>query len=79
MVARVSRVELLHDALDLPVEERAQLAADLLATLDGPADADAHEAWTQEIRRRVDAVLAGETKTVSWPELREKLHHRWGK
>jgi putative addiction module component (TIGR02574 family) len=79
MAARASRVELLHDALDLPVEERAQLAADLLATLDGPPDPDAREAWTEELRRRVERVLAGEATAVSWPELRTRLRERWAK
>ncbi|HSQ64672.1 MAG TPA: addiction module protein [Polyangiaceae bacterium] len=79
MTARASRAELLHDALDLPVEERAQLAADLLATLDGPPDSDARGAWTEELRRRVERMLAGEATAVSWSELRAKLRERWAK
>jgi hypothetical protein len=32
--------KLLHDAMDLPASERAELAADLLASLDGEQEAD---------------------------------------
>jgi putative addiction module component (TIGR02574 family) len=78
MAARVSRTEVLHDARELSADDRAELAADLLASLDGPADKDASTAWTDEIRRRVDRALAGEGKGTPWPELRDKLRGRWG-
>ena len=78
MVARVSRAELLHDALELSADERADLAEELLASLDGPPDANAPEAWKDEIRRRVDRVRAGGVQGTAWPELREKLRGRWG-
>jgi putative addiction module component (TIGR02574 family) len=78
MAARVSRTELLHDALELTPDDRAELASELLASLDGPPDPDAPGAWIGEVRRRVDRVLAGETTGVPWPEVREKLRNRWG-
>jgi hypothetical protein len=39
---------LLADALRLSPEVRAELAAELLASLDGPADPDAEAAWAAE-------------------------------
>jgi putative addiction module component (TIGR02574 family) len=78
MAARVSRVEVLHDALELSPDDRAELAAELLASLDGPPDADASAAWTDEIRSRVDRALAGEAKGTRWPEVRDRLRGRWG-
>ena len=42
--------KLLHDAMELPLPERAELAADLLASLDGEPDADVAAAWASEIR-----------------------------
>ena len=78
MAARVTRVEVLHEALELSAEDRAELASELLASLDGPSDPGAPEAWTAEIRRRVDRALEGEAKGTAWPELREKLRGRWG-
>ena len=39
----------LAEALRLDVKARAEVAAELLASLDGPADANAEEAWAVEI------------------------------
>jgi hypothetical protein len=44
--------KLLEDALKLALSERAELAAELLASLDGAPDADAEAAWAAEIERR---------------------------
>jgi putative addiction module component (TIGR02574 family) len=44
--------KLLHDALDLPVGERAELVANLLASLDGEPEADVEAAWAAEVERR---------------------------
>jgi putative addiction module component (TIGR02574 family) len=46
-------------ALELPESERAALAHDLLASLDGPADADPQQAWEAEITKRLDELDAG--------------------
>jgi hypothetical protein len=43
-----------------------------------PSRRGAAEAWTGEIRRRVDRALAGEATGAPWPELRDKLRGRWG-
>ena len=48
----------------LPEEERAALAVELLATLDGQADPDAEQAWVEEITRRAERARAGETVGV---------------
>ena len=40
---------LLADALRLDVKARAGLAAELLASLDGPADPDAEQAWATAV------------------------------
>ena len=42
--------KLLGEALDLTDEERAEVALELVASLDGPKDADAEDAWVAEIR-----------------------------
>lgn len=44
--------KLLHDALELPIGERAELVADLLASLDGEPEADVEAAWAAEVERR---------------------------
>ena len=59
-------------ALELPQHERAQLAAQLLASLDAEDD-DVEEAWAREIERRCRALDSGEEATVSWPDLRAEI------
>ena len=58
--------KLLNEALGLPTEERAELAAELIASLDGPADADVEAAWAAEIERRAAKVLSA-TGTATIP------------
>ena len=51
--------EVLAEALRLDPKARAELASELLASLEGPPDPDAEAAWEEEIRRRVAAIEAG--------------------
>jgi hypothetical protein len=48
----------LADALRLEPKARAELAAELLASLDGPTDPDVEAAWATEIEKRVAALEA---------------------
>lgn len=66
--------KLLHDAMDLPVSERAELAADLLASLDGEPEADVEAAWASEIERRAREALANPDDDVAWETVRAELH-----
>jgi putative addiction module component (TIGR02574 family) len=66
--------KLLQDAMDLPLAERAELAADLLATLDGEPDSDVDAAWTAEIERRAREALANPDDDVAWETVRAELH-----
>jgi putative addiction module component (TIGR02574 family) len=68
--------QLLRDALELATEERAAVAAELLAGLDSsePHDAaDIEAAWSQEIERRVQRVLSGESAGTPWEEVRRRI------
>jgi putative addiction module component (TIGR02574 family) len=49
-------------ALNLPPDQRAQLAQQLLASLD--RDPEIEAAWDEEIRRRVAELEAGTAKTI---------------
>jgi putative addiction module component (TIGR02574 family) len=67
---------LLQEVLKLPVEERADVAAELLASLESlPAtEADAIEQdWGAEIERRARRVLAGESLGVPWEEVKRNV------
>jgi len=70
-----SRVQvLLREALTWPPKERADVAAELLASLDEPdSDPAAVEAaWAEEIERRARRVLAGESQGVPWDDVRRR-------
>jgi putative addiction module component (TIGR02574 family) len=63
----------LAEALRLDVDARAEVAAELLASLDGPADADAEAAWAAEIERRVAAIEAGTVKLEPWEDVKRRI------
>jgi putative addiction module component (TIGR02574 family) len=63
----------LADALRLDVDARAEVAAELLASLDGPADPDAETAWALEIGRRVAAIEAGTMKLEPWTDVKRRI------
>jgi len=63
----------LADALKLDVEARAELAAELLASLDGPADPDAEAAWEVEIARRVAAIEVGTVQLEPWEAVKRRI------
>ena len=63
----------LADALRLNAKARAELAVEILASVDGPADPDATAAWDEEIRRRVDALEAGTGKLESWESVKRRI------
>jgi putative addiction module component (TIGR02574 family) len=64
---------LLEEALALTPEERADVAATLLESLDEQEDDGVEEAWAREIERRIQDVESGRVKTVPWSEVRRRL------
>jgi putative addiction module component (TIGR02574 family) len=67
--------EVFDAALTLPQAERAELAHQLLVSLDEPADDPAVVAaeWASEIERRVAGIAAGDTEGISWDEVRKQF------
>jgi putative addiction module component (TIGR02574 family) len=65
--------KILDEALELSPEERADLAYELISSLDGPPDPDAEEAWAKEIERRARRYLAGESPGIPWEDVLERL------
>jgi putative addiction module component (TIGR02574 family) len=72
----MSSDHLRREALALPVDERAALAKDLLASLDGDADPGAEEAWIEEIDRRAQAVANGTATLVDWDDAEKRIRAR---
>jgi len=54
--------EVANRALDLPSEERAELAHKLIVSLDDDTDKDVETAWDAEIERRVKEIKGGKAK-----------------
>jgi putative addiction module component (TIGR02574 family) len=69
----MTRQQLYDSALKLSDQERAELAANLIDSLDPGLDIDAAEAWDSEIRRRVAELDSGSVTTVPWPEARRMI------
>jgi hypothetical protein len=71
---------ILDEALQLPVTERARVAAELIASIDGPPDPGAQEAWAAEVERRARRSLVSESTSEEWGVVRQrisgKLHSR---
>jgi putative addiction module component (TIGR02574 family) len=67
--------DVLRDALALPLDERADVAAELLASLDDVAaerPADVEAAWAAEIERRARRALANESGGLAWDDVRRR-------
>ena len=61
-------------AASLSEAERAEVAAELLASLDAPAEApEVDRAWRDEIRRRAERALRGETKGRPWQDVHRDI------
>ena len=63
----------LRDALALPPEARMALVDSLLSSLDQAIDADAEEAWREEIHRRLQQIDSGAVHLIPWEKARLRL------
>ena len=69
----------LREALTLPTRDRAEVAAELLASLDEPAMTDpeaVRAAWAEELEQRARRALSGEDPGEAWPALRDRLRNK---
>jgi putative addiction module component (TIGR02574 family) len=68
-------LRLLDEALQLPEEDRAELALRLLDSVGEPAD-QVERAWIEEAKRRLTEIRRGEVQTVPWAEARARIFAR---
>jgi putative addiction module component (TIGR02574 family) len=74
-----TKEEILSDVLQLPPEERAEVAHKLLLSLEEESESPGAEAeWSQELERRAREVLDGTVKTVSWEQIEARITARLG-
>ena len=67
---------LLHEALSLSAEERADLIAELLVSLEGVAADEtvtAEQAWAEELETRACRVLSGQGHGEEWTQVRARV------
>ncbi len=65
--------KLLQDALHLTDQDRADLAANLIESMDRTVDEGADEAWESEVTRRMKDLDGEAIQPVPWPEARRKI------
>jgi len=70
--------DLLAEALKLPDQERLDLASELIASVDGPPDADWEVAWLAELDRREKAASERGEPLAEWREVRARILKKLG-
>jgi putative addiction module component (TIGR02574 family) len=66
------------EVLRLSEAERAELAHELVKSLDAPADADVADAWDKELLRRLTEIDLGTAKLIDRDEFRRRMQARIG-
>ena len=64
------------DAPRLDLRSRTELAAELLASIEGPSDPGTEAAWDAEIRRRMRAIEAGTENLEPWKEVQRRMERK---
>ena len=70
-MARAIR-DLIEEALELPLDARARMVAELLESLQ-EAEAGVEQAWANEIQKRVAAARAGELASTDWRTVLDRV------
>lgn len=79
MLTAMTRNAVLEEALKLSVKERADVAVELLSSLDDKEWEDQEEvarAWGAEIERRARRALSGESAGSPWEDVKQRIEGR---
>ena len=68
--------KILAEALTLGTRERADVAAKLLASLDGEPEAEVEAAWAAEVAQRIDDIEAGRVELVPWEDVESRIEQK---
>ena len=71
--------KLLQEVLALPEDERLELASDIIASVEGPRDADWDDAWLAELDRRTEAAKTRGESGSDWTDVRSRILKRLGR
>ena len=64
------------EILKLSEAQRAELAHDLIQSLDSPRDDGVEDAWDREIVRRIGEIDAGQAELVDRDEFRRRMREK---
>ena len=70
--------ELKQKAAQLTEVERAELALELIESLDDKVDTDADEAWRVEIERRIAEVESGKVQLIPGDQVFARIRRKLG-
>ena len=70
------RKDIVAEALDLPLTERAELASQLLDSLDDLSEEESDQLWADEGERRYAAYKAGKIEAVAAEEVFARIRAR---
>jgi len=65
------------EVLELTDAERAELAHDLIASLDEPRESGVEDAWDREILHRISLIDSGQAKLFDREEFIQKMRARY--
>lgn len=65
----VTKQDLLAEARKLPLDERAELAVDILKTLEDVSEAESEALWAREVDRRIRAAREQDIPAVPGEEV----------
>ena len=69
--------EVVNKALDLSSKERAELAHELIVSLDDVADKEVETTWDAEIERRVKEIKSGKAKGRSAEDILAEIRAKY--
>lgn len=67
---------ILRTALSLDPNDRAEIAASLIQSLDPQQDEDVEVAWADEIRRRIESIDKGQVQLIPSDEVMRSMRER---
>ncbi len=65
--------KLLDEVLALPESDRLEIASEIIASVDGPPDADWEAAWSAELDKRVAAAQSRGEPASDWVSARGRI------
>jgi putative addiction module component (TIGR02574 family) len=68
--------DVLRTALSLGKNDRAEIAASLIASLDSQKDEDVEAAWAEEVKRRIEQIDKGEVQLIPADDVLRSMRER---